>query len=117
MRKTPARRERESSCQHATAKLGEDELLHGGVGDQAVIADFLGPAERLDAIEELPEPLTVRADGVAVHRELPHLARFAVDEAQVAGELRIHLLRSQHMDEMDVEAPLEERAHAALVSG
>src|SRR5207245_5244893 len=102
-RRATGRAERGSSCDHATPQLGEHERLDGRVGAHAVVPDLLRPAKRLDAIEVLPQALTVRADGVAVHRQLPHLPRLAVDQAQVTGELRVHLLRRQRVYEGQLE--------------
>src|SRR5262249_7867720 len=109
--------ERGSSCDHAPAQLGQDERLDRRVGGHAVVADLLGAAERLDAVEVLAQTLAVRAHGVAVHRELTRVAGLAVDQTQVARQLRVHLLRRQHVAQVHVEAPLEERGHAGLVAG
>src|SRR5437867_9883755 len=79
-----------------------------------MVTDLLRAAERLDTVEELPEALTIGAERLTVGGELTDLAGLGVHEPQVAGELRVHLLGSQHVDQVDVEPPLEEGAHSRL---
>src|SRR5262245_17982402 len=105
------------SRQHEALELGQHELLHGGVGDHAVVADLLHPAEGLGFLQELAQAVAVVADGLAVHGELAHLARLAVEESKLSRQLRVHLLGIEEVDDMDVEAALEERAQSRLVAG
>src|SRR2546426_8513639 len=105
---------RGSSYQQSASDLREHELLDRRIGRHAVVPDLLGAAERLGTLEELPEALMVGTHRLAVDGELTGLTGLGVDEPQVAGELGVHLLGRQHVDQMDVEPPLEQGAHARL---
>ena len=81
---------------------------------QAAVADLLGPAERLDAIEELVQALAVGAQRLAVDRELADLARLGVLQAQVARQRGIELPRVEQVDHVHLEPALEQRPHTVL---
>src|SRR5262245_19029060 len=72
--------------------------------------------EPLEPFQELVQAGAVLAKGLAIDRQLADLGRLAVDEAQVAAELGIHLAWVEKMNEVNVEPALEQRPQSGFIS-
>src|SRR5262249_17803144 len=62
------------------------------------------------------EPLTIAVHRLAVHGDITRLARLRVVEPEIAREVGVQLAGIEHVRDVHVEPPLEQRADAGLES-
>src|SRR5207244_1208156 len=70
--------------------------------------------KHVDASREARDPLPVATQRLTVHGDVARLARLRVVQPEIAAEIGVQLARVEDVDDVHVEAPLEQRAHAGL---
>ena len=94
----------------------EDEILEGQVGGGALVTDLATAAEGLQAGEEGRELAFVGADQGFVDGDLVGAAGLGVGQAEVAEKAGREFRGVEEVEELDLEALVEEKVEGFLVA-